>query len=133
MRNTELSTMNRLLSEMQNHASSWPFREPVKLSDAADYYDVIEQPMGSSFFPFWLENSVLKLRELFFFHVVTDLKTMGEKLESGKYPNLEEFVDDAQLIFDNCRFYNVEESMWCKHANRLEKAFKDSLARLRDL
>ena len=56
--NTELSTMNRLLSEMQNHASSWPFREPVKLSDAADYYDVIEQPMGSSFFPFCLENSV---------------------------------------------------------------------------
>ena len=47
-KNTELSTMNRLLSEMQNHASSWPFREPVKLSDAADYYDVIEQPMGPS-------------------------------------------------------------------------------------
>lgn len=40
--------MNRLLSEMQNHASSWPFREPVKLSDAVDYYDVIEQPMGMS-------------------------------------------------------------------------------------
>jgi len=99
--------MNRLLSEMQNHASSWPFREPVKLSDAADYYEVIEQPM--------------------------DLKTMGEKLEGGKYANLEEFVDDSQLIFDNCRFYNVEDSMWCKHANRLEKAFKESLARLRDL
>lgn len=105
--NTELSTMNRLLSEMQNHASSWPFREPVKLSDAADYYDVIEQPM--------------------------DLRTMGEKLESGKYASLDEFVDDAQLIFDNCRFYNVEDSMWCKHANRLEKAFKESVARLRDL
>ncbi len=89
--------MKRLLSEMQNHASAWPFREPVKLSDAADYYDVIE------------------------------------KLKSGKYANLQEFVDDAQLIFDNCRFYNVEDSMWCKHANRLEKAFKDNLARLRDL
>jgi Bromodomain len=75
----------------------------------------------------------LKLRELLFFFVVTDLRTMGEKLESGQYANLEEFVDDAQLIFDNCRFYNVEDSMWCKHANRLEKAFKDSLARLRDL
>jgi hypothetical protein len=58
---------------------------------------------------------------------------MGEKLEAGKYANLEEFVDDAQLIFDNCRFYNVEDSMWCKHANKLEKVFKDSLARLRDL
>jgi histone acetyltransferase len=106
-KNTELSIMNRLLSEMQNHASSWPFREPVKLSDAADYYEVIEQPM--------------------------DLRTMGEKLEGDKYGNLEEFADDAQLIFDNCRFYNVEDSVWCKHANRLEKAFKESLARLRDL
>ncbi|KAI0305460.1 histone acetyltransferase GCN5 [Multifurca ochricompacta] len=106
-KNTELSIMNRLLSEMQNHASSWPFREPVKLSDAPDYYDVIEQPM--------------------------DLRTMGEKLEAGKYANLDEFADDAQLIFDNCRFYNVEDSVWCKHANKLEKAFKDSLARLRDL
>ena len=60
--------MNRLLSEMQNHASSWPFREPVKLSDAADYYEVIEQPMGPSF-PFVQKNFVfffsfsLKLRE----------------------------------------------------------------------
>jgi hypothetical protein len=92
--------------------------------------------MGSSFFSFVQKNSVF----FFFFtkakrnsFVVTDLRTMGEKLESGKYANLEEFVDDSQLIFDNCRFYNVEDSMWCKHANRLEKAFKDSLARLRDL
>jgi Bromodomain len=60
-KNTELSIMNRLLSEMQNHASSWPFREPVKLSDAADYYDVIEQPMGALFFSFYQ-----KLRMTFF-------------------------------------------------------------------
>jgi Bromodomain len=61
-KNTELSIMNRLLSEMQNHASSWPFREPVKLSDAADYYDVIEQPMGALFF-----SLHQKLRMMFFF------------------------------------------------------------------
>jgi hypothetical protein len=51
-KNTELNTMNRLLSEMQNHASSWPFREPVKPEDAADYREVIEQPMGPSSFTF---------------------------------------------------------------------------------
>ena len=66
--NTELSTMNRLLSEMQNHASSWPFREPVKLSDAADYYDVIEQPMGSSFFPFLWKTPFFFFSFSFFFH-----------------------------------------------------------------
>jgi histone acetyltransferase len=58
---------------------------------------------------------------------------MGEKLGAGKYTTLEEFTDDAQLIFDNCRFYNVEDSMWCKHANRLEKAFNECLTRLRDV
>jgi len=124
--------MNRLLSEMQNHASSWPFREPVKLSDAADYYEVIEQPMGSSS-PFSSRIPVLFTEaETFILYRRTDLRTMGEKLEKGKYASLDDFVDDAQLIFDNCRFYNLEDSMWCKHANRLEKAFKESLARLRD-
>ena len=100
----------------------------MKLSDAADYYDVIEQPMGALFFSLHqkAENDV-------FFFRRADLRTMGEKLEAGKYANLEEFTDDAQLIFDNCRFYNLEDSMWCKHANRLEKAFKESLARLRDV
>lgn len=58
--------MNRLLSEMQNHASSWPFRDPVKLSDAADYYEVIEQPMGSSFPILESLFSPQKLRRLFF-------------------------------------------------------------------
>jgi hypothetical protein len=58
--------MNRLLSEMQNHASSWPFREPVKLSDAADYYEVIEQPMGSSSPILQPLFSSQKLRRLFF-------------------------------------------------------------------
>jgi histone acetyltransferase len=127
--------MNRLLSEMQNHASSWPFREPVKLSDAADYYEVIEQPMGpSSALSFSIPVIFTEAENFdFFSNRRIDLRTMGEKLEAGKYANLEEFVDDAQLIFDNCRFYNVEDSMWCKHANKLEKVFKDSLARLRDL
>jgi len=125
--------MNRLLSEMQNHASSWPFREPVKLSDAADYYDVIEQPMGSSSLFSARIPLLFTEAESFILSRRTDLRTMGEKLESGKYASLDEFVDDAQLIFDNCRFYNVEDSMWCKHANRLEKAFKESVARLRDL
>jgi histone acetyltransferase len=117
--------MNRLMSEMQNHAFSWPFREPAKLSDAG-YYDLIEQRMGAISFSFHQ-----KLRMIFFRRA--DLRTLGEKLEAIQYVSLEEFTDDAQLNFDNCRFYNVEDSMWCKHANRLEEAFKESLAHLHDV
>jgi hypothetical protein len=74
-KNTELSNMNRLLSEMQNHASSWPFREPVKLTDAADYYEVIEQPMGPSSSLFIQNPCSLhkKLREPFFFFFVVQI------------------------------------------------------------
>ncbi|KAI0055167.1 Bromodomain-containing protein [Artomyces pyxidatus] len=105
-KNTERSIMGRLLSEMQGHPSAWPFQSPVNRAEVPDYYEVINQPM--------------------------DLSTMEEKLDSGQYQSLEEFADDAQLIFDNCRFYNAEDSMWCRHANKLEKAFKDSLDRMRE-
>ncbi|KAI0048277.1 hypothetical protein FA95DRAFT_1491094 [Auriscalpium vulgare] len=104
-KNTERSIMSRLLSEMQTHPSAWPFQAPVNRAEVPDYYDVIDQPM--------------------------DLSTMEKKLDDGQYTSLETFTDDAQLIFENCRFYNAEESIWWKHATKLEKHFKDTLARLR--
>ncbi|KAI9461911.1 hypothetical protein BJY52DRAFT_1355948 [Lactarius psammicola] len=67
---------------LKNHASSWPFRKSVKLSYAT-YYDVIERPMEP-----WVK-----------------------RWEADKYASLEELADDAQLIFDNCQFYTVEDSV----------------------
>lgn len=37
-------------------------------------------------------------------------------------------MDDAQLIFDNCRLYNPEGSIYVKHAAKLEKVIKDLVA-----
>lgn len=84
-----------LLNDMQNHQAAWPFLQPVNKDEVADYYDVIKEPM--------------------------DLSTMEEKLEKDLYPKPEEFVTDAMLIFNNCRFYNPEGTPYAKAANRLQK------------
>ena len=84
-----------LLNDMHNHSSSWPFKQPVNKEDVADYYDVIKEPM--------------------------DLATMEEKLEKDCYSSPEEFVKDAQLIYDNCRQYNPDTTTYVKSANKLEK------------
>ena len=84
-----------LLNDMQNHQSAWPFLVPVSKDDVADYYDVILEPM--------------------------DLSTMESKLEADQYPNPEDFIYDAKLIFNNCRKYNSESTPYTKSANKLEK------------
>jgi len=84
-----------LLNDLQNHASAWPFLNPVNKDDVADYYEVIKEPM--------------------------DLSTMETKLEAEQYTTPEEFIKDARLIFDNCRKYNNESTPYAKSANKLEK------------
>ncbi|KAK0568064.1 histone acetyltransferase [Tilletia horrida] len=93
--------MRHVLIEMGNHASAWPFLNPVNGDDVPDYYDVIKNPM--------------------------DLSTMESKLENNQYAFIEDLVADAQLIFDNCRRYNPPASPYAKSANKLEKFLKDHL------
>lgn len=85
-----------LLNDMQNHPSAWPFLQPVNKDEVQDYYNVIKQPM--------------------------DLSTMEEKLEKDAYPQPEDFVKDAMLVFHNCRKYNTETTPYAKAANKLQKA-----------
>ncbi|CAD6933900.1 unnamed protein product [Tilletia controversa] len=93
--------MRHVLIEMGNHASSWPFLNPVNGEEVPDYYDVIKSPM--------------------------DLSTMENKLENNQYAVIEDLVVDAQLIFDNCRRYNPAQSPYAKCANKLDKFLKDHL------
>jgi histone acetyltransferase len=56
---------------------------------------------------------------------------MEHKLDTNQYPNLEAFLADAQLIFDNCRLYNQENSSYYKNATKLEKVLKEQVTALR--
>jgi histone acetyltransferase len=59
---------------------------------------------------------------------VQDFGTIEHKLHINHYNSLESFVDDVQLVFDNCRTYNPEGSIYAKNATRVEKYFRDELA-----
>ncbi|KAI6121433.1 hypothetical protein F5141DRAFT_1211118 [Pisolithus sp. B1] len=79
----------------------WAFLNPVNGEEVVDYYDVIKRPM--------------------------DLSTMEHKLNTNQYSNMKTFIDDTQLIFDNCRLYNPEGSVYVKHAAKLERFMKEQV------
>jgi len=101
-RGAEHNFMQRLLSDLQGHPQAWAFLQPVNGEEVEDYYDVIKRPM--------------------------DLSTMEHKLETNQYSSLRGFIDDAQLVFDNCRLYNPEGSVYAKNATRMERFLKDQVA-----
>ncbi|KAJ3281801.1 histone acetyltransferase [Borealophlyctis nickersoniae] len=95
--------MKALTSEMFDHDSAWPFRCPV--THVPDYHEVIKEPM--------------------------DLRTLGEKVEEDAYKTLEEYCRDVNLIFSNCRTYNLETSIYWKCTRMVEKFFKERLKQIK--
>uniref|UniRef100_A0A3B4FU48 Histone acetyltransferase n=1 Tax=Pundamilia nyererei TaxID=303518 RepID=A0A3B4FU48_9CICH len=89
--------LTKTLSPLQTHPDAWPFMEPVKKSEAPDYYEIIRFPI--------------------------DLKTMTERLKNRYYVTKKLFIADLQRIITNCREYNPPDSEYCKCANTLEKFF----------
>ncbi|KAK2829595.1 hypothetical protein Q7C36_017585 [Tachysurus vachellii] len=87
--------LKNLLAQIKTHPDAWPFMEPVKKSEAPDYYDIIKFPI--------------------------DLKTMTERLKNRYYVTKKLFIADLQRVITNCREYNPPDSEYCKCANTLEK------------
>ena len=50
-----------------------------------------------------------------------DLGTVQDNLQEGEYQTVEECLADVQLVWDNCKLYNVENSGIYRTAVRLEK------------
>ncbi|MBW0524568.1 hypothetical protein O181_064283 [Austropuccinia psidii MF-1] len=93
--------IHHLLTTLQNHTSAWPFKEPINPEEVTDYYTIIKNPM--------------------------DFQTIESKLDANLYQNLESFLDDCKLVFENCRIYNPEGSNIVKNANKLEKLLKEKI------
>ncbi|KAI5477888.1 histone acetyltransferase Gcn5 [Pseudohyphozyma bogoriensis] len=100
-RGPNFAIMQKLLTLLVDHPSSWAFQAPVNGNEVTDYYTVIKEPM--------------------------DLATMDSKLEANRYTTLDEFKYDAQLIFDNCRKYNDSSSNYSKNATKLENYLNEQL------
>ncbi|OAX44085.1 Bromodomain-containing protein [Rhizopogon vinicolor AM-OR11-026] len=101
-KSAEHTQMQRLLSDLKAHPLAWAFLNPVNADEVPDYYGVIKRPM--------------------------DFSTMEHKLDTNQYSTLKVFLDDVQLVLDNCKLYNPETSIYHRNAVRLEKFTKEQCA-----
>eukprot|EP00826_Nyctotherus_ovalis_P029415 TRINITY_DN2323_c0_g1_i6.p1 TRINITY_DN2323_c0_g1~~TRINITY_DN2323_c0_g1_i6.p1 ORF type:complete len:273 (+),score=79.25 TRINITY_DN2323_c0_g1_i6:521-1339(+) len=90
----------KILAHLWRQVGAAHFHDPV---DAValkipDYYEVIKRPM--------------------------DLGTIKTKLTTCEYGSCKEFVDDVELVFDNCVAYNEEDSDYGMLAIRLKEEFR---------
>ncbi|XP_056611363.1 bromodomain adjacent to zinc finger domain protein 2B isoform X2 [Triplophysa dalaica] len=73
-----------LLAELESHQDAWPFMRPVDPKSVPGYRKVIRKPM--------------------------DFSTIRDKLTNSQYLNLETFIIDVNLVFDNCERFNEDHS-----------------------
>ncbi|XP_051565444.1 bromodomain adjacent to zinc finger domain protein 2B [Myxocyprinus asiaticus] len=80
----DLAMCRLLLGELERHQDSWPFLTPVNPKSVPGYRKIIKKPM--------------------------DLSTIRDKLSNSQYLNLETFIIDVNLVFDNCEKFNEDNS-----------------------
>ena len=98
--NDDLKRIEKVFTSMKNDPQAYDFLAPVDYEalNLLDYPTIIKHPM--------------------------DLGTVEQKVKEGKYPTFQEFFSDIDLIWTNCRTYNMAGSDIVKMANHCEKAFK---------
>uniref|UniRef100_A0A8D0A7L2 Bromodomain adjacent to zinc finger domain 2B n=1 Tax=Sander lucioperca TaxID=283035 RepID=A0A8D0A7L2_SANLU len=96
--NRDLGLCRVLLAELERHPDAWPFLTPVNLKSVPGYRKVIKKPM--------------------------DFSTIREKLVSSQYQNLETFIIDVNLVFDNCEKYNEDNSDIGRAGHNMRKFFE---------
>ncbi|XP_070831693.1 bromodomain adjacent to zinc finger domain protein 2B isoform X2 [Chaetodon trifascialis] len=79
-----LATCRELLAELEAHQDAWPFLTPVDHKAVPGYRKIIKKPM--------------------------DFSTIREKLTNNQYSNLEAFILDVNLVFENCERFNEDDS-----------------------
>uniref|UniRef100_A0A4W6FTF5 Bromodomain adjacent to zinc finger domain 2B n=1 Tax=Lates calcarifer TaxID=8187 RepID=A0A4W6FTF5_LATCA len=79
------------------HQDAWPFLTPVNHKAVPGYRKVIKKPM--------------------------DFSTIGEKLATNQYLNLETFIIDVNLVFDNCEKFNEDDSEIGRAGHNMRRFF----------
>ncbi|KAF8706274.1 bromo domain, partial [Rhizoctonia solani] len=144
--------MEAVLKEMRAHPAAWPFQKPVNTDEVKDYLDVVKKPMGESgsvagvggFIDVLMNEMNFSVMVVGYIRVcaclycflslpanhtgdLEDLSMMDFKLENNSYALIEDFIEDAKLMLDNCKLYNPESTVYHKTAIRMEKALQDIL------
>uniref|UniRef100_A0A671YSL8 Bromodomain adjacent to zinc finger domain 2B n=1 Tax=Sparus aurata TaxID=8175 RepID=A0A671YSL8_SPAAU len=92
-----LATCRVLLAELEAHQDAWPFLTPVNHKAVPGYRKVIKKPM--------------------------DFSTIREKLTNNHYSNLETFIVDVNLVFENCERFNEDDSDIGRAGHRMRSFF----------
>lgn len=93
----------KVLSICWKSKGGYYFHEPVDPSKYGidDYFDIIAEPM--------------------------DFGTIKRKLTFNVYNNVNEFIYDMKLVFDNCVKYNGIENLIAKHAIEIKNLFEENM------
>ena len=96
----DIKKLEKVFTSIEADPQAYDFLEPVDYValNILDYPSIIKTPM--------------------------DLGTVKSNLKDKKYPTFLEFLSDIDLIWTNCRTYNMAGSEIVKMANHCEKAFK---------
>uniref|UniRef100_A0A8C2JYD1 Bromodomain adjacent to zinc finger domain 2B n=1 Tax=Cyprinus carpio TaxID=7962 RepID=A0A8C2JYD1_CYPCA len=81
----DLAMCRILLAELERHQDAGPFLTPVNPKSVPGYRKIIKKPM--------------------------DFSTIRDKLTNSQYLNLETFIIDVNLVFDNCEKFNEDNSV----------------------
>jgi hypothetical protein len=83
IRKDDHNRLKECLNEIEEDPKSYEFREPVPWKELGltDYPEIIKKPM--------------------------DLRTVRKNLAKNKFKRYEDFFRDVQLIWDNCKTYNI--------------------------
>ena len=100
---SEIKLLEKVFEVIEKDPLAFDFLEPVDYIglNILDYPKIITHPM--------------------------DLGTVKKNLLEHKYINFKEFLDDINLIWSNCRTYNLPGSDIVKMANHCEKIFNKNL------
>ncbi|GFE54199.1 bromodomain containing protein [Babesia ovis] len=95
-----------LLSMLAKQEGGYVFERPVdpKKQNCPDYFDIVKNPMSFS--------------------------CIKAKIRRNAYTNPQEFIDDCQLVFDNCFKYNKPETWIAQIGRNIETFFKAQLNEL---
>ena len=96
----DITKIKKVFHTLENDNQAIDFLEPVDYMglNLLDYPTIIKHPM--------------------------DLGTCKNKLLNGEYKIFQEFIDDVNLIWENCRTYNLQGSQIVKKANALDKKIR---------
>ena len=98
-----LAHMKKIISNLKKGNSSLYFRTPVDpvALKIPNYPNIVKDPM--------------------------DLGTIDSNLKNQKYSSVKEFVDDFQLIVDNCVAFNGPDHAITESAKKMENSFRNQM------